>query len=118
MRIEIRKNGETAVLISFNTESVKFESNSERNKFFCGLHGRKQIIVKNEKRYEYKREGLLDEIPHIKVDNSVFIIAMEHMEKMMQFFDEWEDKVEVKTFPVLLDRSEAKELKVREIDIE
>jgi len=62
---------------------------------------------------------LLDEIPHIKVDNSVFIVAMEHMKRMMQFFDEWEDKVRVKTFPVLLCRSEAKELKKeRIIDIE
>ncbi len=120
VRIEIRKKqNETAILISFDTDSEKFESLSERNRFFWGLHGRKQTIIKNERRYEYEREGLLDEIPHIKVDNSVFIVAMEHMKRMMRFFDEWEDKVEVKTFQVLLGRAEAKELKKeRVIDIE
>jgi len=120
VRIEIRKKqNETAILISFDTDTEKFESLSERNRFFWGLHGRRQTIIKNEKRYEYEREGLLDEIPHIKVDNSVFIVAMEHMKRMMEFFDGWEDKVEVKTFPVLLGRSEAKELrKERIIDIE
>ncbi len=120
MKIEIRKKqNETAILISFDTDSEKFESASERNRFFWGLHGRRQTVIKNEKRYEYEREGLLDEIPHIKVDNSVFIVAMEHMKRMMEFFDGWDDKVEVKTFPVLLGRSEAKELrKERVIDIE
>ncbi len=118
MNIEIKKKGKTCILISFNTQSVKFESNSERNKFFCGLYGRKQIIVKNEKRYEYKREGLLDEIPHIKVDNSVFIVAMEHMKKLMEFFDDWHGKVKVRTFPVLLDSSDLKELKAKEVEIE
>ncbi len=117
MNPKIRKR-KTAILISFNTKSCKFESNSERNKFYSGLHGRKQIIIKKEKRYVYKREGLLDEIPHIKVDNSVFIVAAEHMNRMMQFFSKWEDKVNVRIFPVLLDSSEAKELKAREIKIE
>src|SRR3990172_7853338 len=111
MRIEIRKRqGNTAILISFDIDSEKFESHSERNKFFSELHGRKQVIVKDSGRYEYRREGLLDEIPHIRVDNSVFIVAMEHMRRMMNFFDGWEDKVDVKTFPVLLKKREMEEL--------
>ena len=113
MRIEIRKKptGETAILVSFDTESEKFESPSERNKFFTELHGRNQIIIKQGKRYQYHREGLLDEIPNMRVDNSVFIIMQEHMRRMQQFFNEWEDKVNVRTFPVLLNEKEAKELK-------
>lgn len=121
MKIQIKKKQEaTAVLISFDTESDKFESVYERNKFFFSLHGRKQIIIKKEKRYEYRREGLLDEIPNIKVDNSVFIIAMKHLKRMMNFFDEWQDKVEIKTFPVLLNKKEIKELREnpKEIKIE
>lgn len=117
MRIEIRKK-HAAVLISFDTVRERFESASERNRFFWALHGRKQTIIKSEKRYEYMREGLLEEIPNIKVDNSVFIVAMEHMKRMMEFFDEWEDKVAVRTFPVLLDRKELKELKAKEVKIE
>ncbi len=123
MKIEIKKKGgETAVLISFNTEAEKFESASERNRFFWALHGRRQVVIKSEKRYEYHKEGLLEDIPHIKVDNSVFIVAMQHMKRMIEFFNEWEDKVEFKTFPVLLDRKEIKELQKtkeeREIEIE
>jgi hypothetical protein len=114
MKIEIRKKGEkTAVLISFDTVKDKFESPSERNRFYWKLYGRKQVVVKKSRRYEYDREGLLNEIPHIKVSDSVFIIAMNHMKRMMKFFDEWEDKVELKTFPVLLDEKE-----IREVEIE
>ena len=118
MRIEIhRKKEQTAILISFDTLKEKFESASERNRFFWELYGRKQVVVKQSGRYEYDREGLLEEIPHIKVADSVFIIAMEHMKKMMDFFKEWQDKVEFETFPVLLDERKKRELE-KEIEIE
>lgn len=113
MRIEIRKKRQ-AILISFDTIKEKFESASERNRFYWELHGRKQVVIKDSGRYEYDREGLLEEIPHIDVANSVFIIAMQHMKKMMEFFDEWEDKVELKTFPILLDNKESEELEDEE----
>ena len=111
MRIEVKnKDGKTAILISFDTVREKFESPSERNRFYWKLYGRKQVVVKQSKRYVYQREGILEEIPHIKVADSVFIVAMEHMKRMMNFFDQWEDKVELKTFPVILDKKEEKEL--------
>jgi len=111
MKIEIRrKSNQTAILISFDTIKEKFDSPSERNRFYWELHGRKQVVVKDSGRYEYDREGLLDTINHIKVADSVFIIALEHMKRMMEFFDEWEDKIELKTFPVLLDKREQEEL--------
>jgi hypothetical protein len=117
MRVEIRKKKEqTAILISFDTLREKFESASERNRFYWELYGRKQVIVKQSGRYEYDREGLLEEIPNIKVTNSVFIIAMEHLKRMMKFFNEWEDKIELKTFPVLLDEKEKEELEEVEIE--
>jgi hypothetical protein len=109
MRINIRKKG-TAILISFDTKPKKFESASERNRFFWRLHGRKQTVTKDSGTYEYYREGILDEIPNIKVDTSVFIIAMQHLKQMMEFFDEWEDKLEFKTFPVLLNDRDIKKL--------
>ena len=117
MRIEIKnKKEQTAILISFDTIKEKFESPSERNRFYWKLYGRKQVVVKQSRRYEYEREGLLEDIPHIKVANSVFIIALEHLKRMMNFFDEWEDKIELKTFPVLLDKDELEELKEVEIE--
>lgn len=93
---------EKRVLITFSIESRKFESNYERNKFFRGLYGWKQIIKKQEKKYVYRRHGLLDEIPHIKVDQSLFIIAKKHLDRMEKFLDEWEDKVKWDKFEVLL----------------
>jgi hypothetical protein len=119
MRIEIRKRKDnTAILISFDTLREKFESLSERNRFFWELYGRKQVVVKQSGRYEYDREGLLEEMPHIKVASSVFIIAMENMKRMTEFFKEWQDKVEFESFPVLLDERKKKELKEKEVQIE
>jgi len=116
-----RKGSKIAILISFDTKADAFESPYERNKFFSKLHGRKQIIIKGGRRYEYRREGLLDVVPHLKVDNSVFIIMEKHMKLMEDFFREWRDKVMFKSFPVLLDGEEFKKLeekKVRELKIE
>lgn len=120
-----QKNGKMAILISFDTQAEAFESPYERNKFFAELHGRKQIVVKDGKRYEYEREGLLDEIPNLRVDNSVFIIMQEHMRQMERFFQEWQDKVMFKSFPVLLPNREfqlleraKKEREGREVEVE
>jgi hypothetical protein len=120
MRIEVRKrkDNSTAILISFDTLRDKFQSPSERNKFYWELHGRKQVVMKKSVRYEYEKEGLLEEIPNIKVADSVFIIAMEHMKRMEQFFKEWQDKVEFESFPVLLDQKKKKELEEKEVEIE
>ncbi len=94
-----RKRG---VLVTFSVVTRKFDSNYERNKFFRELYGWKQIVKKQEKKYTYRRRGLLDEIPHIRVDESVFIIARKHMERMKRFLEEWEDKVNWNLFDVLL----------------
>jgi len=69
---------------------------------------RKEIRVgerpkKEEKVYTYRREGLLDEIPHKKVDQSSFIVPEDDFERITRFLKEWHDKVMWKTFRVLLD---------------
>ena len=111
MRIEIRKkNGKEAILISFDTVRERFESASERNRFYWELHGRRQVVIKKRKRYVYQRKGVLGKTPHIKVSNSVFIVARENRKRMMDFFDKWEEKIELKTFPVILDKKEMKEV--------
>jgi hypothetical protein len=107
------KEEKRGVLIAFSVQSGKFESHYERNKFFRGLYGWKQMIRKEivvnkkhkpqEKFYTYRREGLLDEIPHEKVDQSSFIVPENDVEKIMKFFEEWSDKVMWKSFKVLLD---------------
>ncbi len=109
MKIEIRGNG-AAVIITFDTISSRFDSDYERNKFFRELHGWNQIVPSGGKRYEYRRPGLLDEVPHIKVADSAFIVAMEHMKRMEQFFDEWHDKVECEMMKVMMDPEQMRKL--------
>jgi hypothetical protein len=91
-----------AVLICFSVKSEKFESYSERNRFFKKLYGWKQVI-KKEKSYVYKRKGLLDEIPHLKVDQSSFIVPENDFKKIVEFLNEWHDKVIWRAFKVLLE---------------
>ncbi|UCG95869.1 MAG: hypothetical protein JSV92_02370 [archaeon] len=124
MKIKIKegKDGKVAVLISFDTHSDKFESNYERNKFFRGLYGWTQIIRKEESEYRYHREGLLNEVPHIKVDSSVFIVALKEMERILKYMREWEDKIDYDFFRVLLapdeyEKLEKESLKGKEIKI-
>ena len=97
-----------AVLICFNVRSDKFGSNYERNKFFRGLYGWKQMIKKEtaggkEKTYVYERGGLLDEIPHKKVDQSSFFIDTDDADEIFRFFEEWTDKVMLNAFKVILE---------------
>jgi len=109
MRIEIRGNG-AAVIITFDTIAKRFDSDYERNKFFRELHGWNQTVPSGGRRYEYRRPGLLDEIPHIRVADSAFIVAMEHMKRMQQFFKEWEDKVEYDMMKITMDPARMKKL--------
>lgn len=70
---------------------------------------RKEIRVggerpkKEEKFYTYRREGLLDEVPHKKVDQSSFIVPEDDSERITSFMEKWHNKVIWKTFKVLLD---------------
>ncbi len=93
------------VLITFSIKTEKLKP-SEKTIFFRKLYGWKQVIPNEttEKKYEYERPGILDEIPHEKVDQSSFIIPENRAEEIENFFDEWSNKVIWKTFKVLLDR--------------
>lgn len=99
-----------AVLISFSIKSAKFNSAYERNSFYRAVYGWKQIIIKKGARYEYHKEGLLNDIPNIKLDQSLFMITQKHLEEIERFFDEWHDKVLFNAFEVILNRDQAKKL--------
>lgn len=102
MKIEIRKNGVPVAIITFHTRPEKFESNYDRVKFFNGLHGWNQVIPNKEKRYIYRRAGILDEVPHVKVADSAFIVAAAHIKRVMDYFDEWSDKVECEMMKAMM----------------
>ena len=102
MRITIRRGTEN-VIITFRTRG-NFESDYERNKFFRGLYGWKQIVPKNDKRYLYHRAGLLDGIDHEKIADSVLMVAVKDMERVMRYFQQWNDKVECEAMEVFVRR--------------
>ena len=102
MRIEINRKS-NAIIISFDTHRESFESASERNRFFHGLYGWEQSVPRNGKTYHYWRSGVLEDVPHVKISDSVFAVEKEHAEKIMEYFDEWEDKIELEMFEVLME---------------
>ena len=112
MRIEIRREGDgvSAVIITFDTRPAEFDSNYERNKFFRGLHGWKQTVPAGEKKYYYRRSGLLDEVPHIKVADSAFIVAMANMQRVVDYFEEWSDKVDYEIMEIMMSKKRVHDL--------
>jgi len=99
-----------AILIAFTLKTKEFTSRYERVKFFKSLYGWKQIVPSKNREYEYRRPGLLNFIPHIKVDQSSFIIPEDEIDEIMDFFEKWADKVIFRTFKVLLEDEEWEEM--------
>ncbi len=100
-----------AVLISYDTKKEAFDSLYERNKFYRGLFGYKQEVKENGKVYRYEKQGLIDKIPHIKVEDSVIIVAEHNQELFKQYFTQWAGKVEYKTYKIILDNNDWKKVK-------
>lgn len=97
-------------LITFSIRTDKFKTSSEKTIFFRKLYGWKQVVPTEEKTYEYERPGILDEMPHEKVDQSSFIIPEDRTDKIMDFFEEWSNKVMLRTFKVLLEKSDIEKM--------
>ncbi|MFT4893203.1 MAG: hypothetical protein ACI8Z7_001005 [Candidatus Nanohaloarchaea archaeon] len=101
-----------ASLLTYNTHREKFESVYERNKFYRGLFGYKQTVKKNGKKYEYEKDGLMDKIPNSRIDDSVFIIANNKVQKVENYFMDWGEKVSHHIFTVLIeDKNIIKQIK-------
>ncbi len=98
-----------AMLISFTVSCSKCQSN-ERDRFFKTLYGWEQRVPSENKTYVYKREGLLDKMPHMKVGQSSFIVPEDDFDEVISFFEQWSNKIIWKTFKVLLNKSDMDEL--------
>lgn len=94
-----------AVMFTFTMKSSGV-SNSEKTKFFKELYGWTQTVPGGKKKYVYHREGIIEEMPHEKVDQSSFLVPEDDADKMMDFFDDWGKKVMLRTFNVLLDNDD------------
>jgi len=114
MRITIKNRKNGAVLITFRTNPSKFTP-YEKSKFFRGLYGWNQSVPTETKQYEYRRKGILDDVPHIKVADSVFVVAQNNMERISEYFDQWTDKVEAEMMEVLLEHKKMRKLMKDEI---
>lgn len=66
----------------------------------------------NHKKYEYYREGLLDEIPCIRVIRSVFIIRNEDRDEVLRLLDMYDAKYFVRE--VILEKEDCHVLEIDE----
>ena len=94
---------EEASLVTYDTKREKFESVYERNKFYRGLFGYRQTVKKNGKTYRYEKDGIMDRIPNVRVDDSVFIVANSHLKELEDYIQQWGDKVVHHVFTVLIE---------------
>ena len=118
MRIEIRRGADgRAVIISFDTRTERFQNASERNKFFRGLYGWEQVVPHERKSYHYRRPGLLDDVPHKKISDSVFMVAEDQMKRVLEYFEQWQEKVEFEMMKVMIENQRLmRELYVRKAE--
>jgi len=86
------------VIITFTIRGDKFADPYERNSFYRRLYGWKQVVRKGNSVYEYQKEGLLDTIPHVRIDQSLFAIADAHLREVESFFRRWKQKVMFNAF--------------------
>lgn len=103
--------GVEAVLVSYETHGDRFESRGERNAFYRGLLGYRQTVRRNDTVYRYDKDGVLDQVPHIKVADSVFLVSRGAYGTLEDYLDEWGRKVTVKTFEVTLQGEDAARLR-------
>ncbi|MFB6191376.1 MAG: hypothetical protein ABEJ64_03020 [Candidatus Nanohaloarchaea archaeon] len=92
-----------AALLTYNTRREKFDSVYERNKFYRGLFGYRQTVKKNGKKYEYEKDGLMDRLPNVRIDDSVFIMEKDAVPDVEEYFSDWGDKVSYHVFTVVLE---------------
>jgi hypothetical protein len=96
---EIRKR---VVLISFSTKGKKFHTPTERNQFFRELYGWNQVVIKNGKRYDYSRNGILGDIPHLRIEDSVFMVPEDHLKEVNEYFNKWKEMVDFHMMKMML----------------
>ena len=90
------------VLITFSIRTENIKNGSEKSKFFKQLYGWTQTVPKEKKTYSYYREGVLDEVPHVKVGQSSFVVQEDSFDRIVDFFEEWNNKVMWRNFKILL----------------
>lgn len=97
-----KKEYKKVVLVTYDTQKENFKSLYDRNKFYRKLFGYKQKVKKNDKYYEYEKDGIVDEIPCLRIEDSVFLIPEENYPQLEKYLKKWENKVNYQSFDILL----------------
>jgi len=85
-------------------------SSTDRSNFRRQMIGFKDFS--NHKKYQYYREGLLDEIPCIRVIRSVFIVRNEDRDEVLRLLDMYDAKYFVRE--VILEKQDCHVLEIEE----
>ena len=83
-----------AILFSYDTRREKFDSLYDRNKFYRGLFGYRQTVRENGKVYRYEKKGLINKMPHIKVEDSVIILLEEDSPCLREYLERWSFRIQ------------------------
>ena len=87
-------------------------SQKERNEFSRQFYG--YVDKSNFGRYSYKRNGWLDQFPHLKPVKSVIIVRNEDAQKVVDYLEHFDAELFIRD--VLLTQSDLIELEIREGD--
>jgi len=96
------KNRGTIILYRIRTKTTK--SNTE--KFCREFYG--YMDKSNYGKYQYRRKGLLDRIPHVKLIRGAIIIKKENCDEITQFLKKFNAEVHVRT--IILVKKDKKQL--------
>ncbi len=103
MRVSVRKY-ERVAIVTFDIKTKKFKSRYEINKFFRGLYGWKQTVPSHDKKYCYHRQGILDQVPHAKIADSVLLVTLKHLQDVLNYLRQWEEKIDYEIINMMIEK--------------
>ena len=89
------------------TFDVQYKSNYERVRFYKKLYG---YVDYSNKKYKYKRKGILSGLRYLRPTHSVIILTMKDAPLLRKFFKQ--NKVKFSENAVMLHEAQARKLKV------
>ena len=104
MRLDIIPIG---ILFTFDVSS---KTASQRVVFYRKLYGCSPTSWAKDKKYKYKRKGLLSDVKHLKPTQSTLIVTMKDAQMLRTFFRK--NKIKFSENAVMLQEAQARKLKV------
>jgi len=87
-----------AKLVAFrvyqNTAKAIKNSHPTLNRFVQKFYG--QDTSSHQGKYHHHKHGLLEDVPHIKLVRGVIIIKVEHLERVLNFLNEYNAEIYIR----------------------